>query len=123
MVELWRIAVETEFSAAHIIPGHPKCGRMHGHNYKVEVVVVGDKVDQNGFLIDFGVLKSSLNAVVGALDHTYLNDTIPKGYQPPSAENIAAHIHASLRVPPSFGVTVRVWETPHQWAEYTDKHT
>ncbi len=117
---MWRIAVDIEFSAAHIIPGHPKCGRMHGHNYKVEVSLSGDKLNQNGFLIDFGDVKSYLNTIVGLLDHTYLNDSIPKEYQPPSAENIAFYIHTSLKekIPPTLAITVRVWETPHQWAEY-----
>jgi len=93
---------------------------MHGHNYKVEVCVAGHKLDGSGFLVDFGTIKSALNALVGAIDHTYLNDTIPKPFQPPSAENIAFYIYSALKEKLSVGgdVSVKVWETPHQWAEY-----
>lgn len=93
---------------------------MHGHNYRVEVCVCGDKLDGNGFLIDFGVVKAALNSVVGVLDHTYLNESMPKQYQPPSAENIAFYIFSALRekLPLGAGSSVRVWETPNQWAEY-----
>lgn len=120
MVELWRIAIETDFAAAHTIPGHPKCGRMHGHNYRVEVCLEADRLDGNGFVLDFGVVKSALGSVVGALDHTYLNDSLPERYLPPSAENIAFYIFSELkeRLPQGRTVCVRVWETPSQWAEY-----
>ncbi len=112
--------MDVDFAAAHIIPGHPKCGRMHGHNYKVEVCLEGDTLDQNGFLVDFGVVKSTLSKIVGGLDHTYLNDSVPKEHQPPSAENLASYIYSALRdkVPATLRVSVRVWETPSQWAEY-----
>ncbi|TDI89346.1 MAG: 6-carboxytetrahydropterin synthase QueD, partial [Caldithrix sp.] len=36
---------------AHFLPGHPKCGQLHGHTYKVEVVIEGENKD--GMIIDF----------------------------------------------------------------------
>lgn len=109
-----------DFAAAHIIPGHPKCGRMHGHNYRVEVCLVSDRLDGNGFVMDFGDVKSALNKIVSALDHTYLNDSLPKEYQPPSAENLAYYFFSELKQRLPFGrvSSVKVWETQNQWAEY-----
>jgi len=47
---VFRIRVEDDF-ASHIIPGHPgKCKNLHGHTYRVEVFVKGDKLDKNDIL-------------------------------------------------------------------------
>ncbi len=74
------IRKEFHFSSAHMIVGHPKCGRMHGHNYKLEVVVMHPKhktledaeLDQMGFIIDFGVLKKIVMEIVDEVDHRYM---------------------------------------------------
>jgi len=65
-----RIEKEVNFSAGHTIPSHPKCSRMHGHNYRVIVVVEGE-VDNKGMLVDFGEIKN----IVMTLDHRYLVGT------------------------------------------------
>lgn len=72
--------IEMWFCAAHRIEGHPKCGRLHGHNYKIQVTVarpahkalgIGD-VDDMGFIIDFGVLKTFVKEATEVLDHKYM---------------------------------------------------
>ena len=61
------------FSAAHRLEGHPKCGRMHGHNYIVEVeasaVMRGDPID---WVMDFAVLDDIVRPVLDELDHRYI---------------------------------------------------
>jgi 6-pyruvoyl-tetrahydropterin synthase len=75
-----------------------------------------------GFLIDFGELKVVANNIILALDHSFLNETIPKEYQPTSAEHIAAYLHhrlsESLNDKKQLEMFIRVWETPNSWAEY-----
>ncbi len=74
------ISKEFHFSSAHMIVGHPKCGRLHGHNYKLEVVVMHPKhktledseLDEMGFIIDFGVLKKIVKEIVDEVDHRYI---------------------------------------------------
>ncbi len=74
------ISKEFHFSSAHMIVGHPKCGRMHGHNYKLEVVVmhpkhktmVDNELDEMGFIIDFGVLKKVVKEIIDEVDHRYM---------------------------------------------------
>ena len=42
-----------EFSSAHTLVGHSgPCKKMHGHNWKVEVEITGDKLDKIGMVID-----------------------------------------------------------------------
>lgn len=72
--------VESWFSSAHRVEGHPKCGRLHGHNYKL-VVCIGrpahralaiDTTDEHGFVLDFGILKPIIKDVVDLVDHRYI---------------------------------------------------
>ena len=46
-----RLGVIDYIDSAHYLPGHGKCGRVHGHTYKIEVLVEGE-VRENGMVID-----------------------------------------------------------------------
>ena len=116
---VFRIRVEASFDASHIIPGHPgKCRNLHGHSYRVEPFVTGNKLDHNGILegADFTELRKTLGEVVGRYDHMHLNDIIPDNT---TAENIAKTIFNELRDLGARGLeNVRVWESPRSYAEY-----
>jgi 6-pyruvoyl tetrahydropterin synthase/QueD family protein len=61
------------FSAAHRIEGHPKCGRLHGHNYRVTVEMSGADIPKDGMLLDFGELDKAVKPIIdGHYDHRYL---------------------------------------------------
>jgi queuosine biosynthesis protein QueD len=59
------------FSAAHRVEGHPKCGRLHGHNWTVEVDLKGP-IKSDGMVLDFGFLKPVVKKLADELDHSYL---------------------------------------------------
>jgi 6-pyruvoyl tetrahydropterin synthase/QueD family protein len=59
------------FSAAHRLEGHPKCGRLHGHNYKVQVYLQRSKLTE-GMVLDFGLLDRAVKPVIDELDHKYM---------------------------------------------------
>ena len=59
------------FSAAHFIPSHEKCGRLHGHNYRVRLGVRGES-DERGMVMDFGVLTREARALCESLDQKLL---------------------------------------------------
>jgi 6-pyruvoyltetrahydropterin/6-carboxytetrahydropterin synthase len=69
-VDGWRKGVR--FAASHIIPGHPQCGRMHGHTYAVHCVLRGEPRGAEGFIVDFNVLGAALKRVTEPLDHRML---------------------------------------------------
>ncbi|MDD1769897.1 MAG: 6-pyruvoyl tetrahydropterin synthase family protein [Methanomassiliicoccales archaeon] len=56
------------FSASHFIPGHPKCGRLHGHSYSVNLVLHGEK-GERGMILDFVPLKNALREIADEFDH------------------------------------------------------
>ena len=63
------------FSATHIIPGHYKCGRLHGHDYAINATIFGS-VGENGVIMDFISVKEFLRKIAAELDHKVL---IPLG--------------------------------------------
>lgn len=103
---------EFTFDAAHnLVRYHGKCERLHGHTYRMAVVISGTP-DDEGMLIDFTEVSSVVRErVISRLDHSYLNDIIPQ----PTAEYIAmwiwSQIEEPLRRPNCRLFEVWVWET------------
>lgn len=92
-----RLSKSFTFEAAHHLPCFPeghKCRRMHGHSFKVEVVVEGEMDPARGYLIDYGDIKRAIAPVHDALDHRCLNDI--EGLANPTAEMLAAWIWERL---------------------------
>lgn len=95
---MFELMVETTFSAAHQLKGYKgKCERLHGHNWKVQVHVAVERLNEIDIAIDFHELKRLTNEVVSTLDHTVLNEIFPFTEKNPSSENIAKWIYDSLR--------------------------
>ena len=105
------LTVKTHFSAAHRLARpdlsletnqeiYGKCARTngHGHNYHLEVSVVGQIDPRTGMLVDLGKLQEAIDTlVVEPMDHTFLNKDIPYFAQVvPTAENIAVYIAQTL---------------------------
>ena len=93
----YTITTQMTFSAAHYLRGHQgSCARLHGHNWTVEVSVTTDKLDENGFVIDFLALEDILKQTLAPFDHNSLNEVAPFDIQNPTAENIAAYIYQAI---------------------------
>ncbi|KKH50149.1 6-carboxytetrahydropterin synthase QueD [Methanosarcina sp. 1.H.A.2.2] len=107
-----RLGIIDYIDSAHYLPGHGKCGRVHGHTYKIEVVVEGE-VRDNGMVIDFYDLKKGIKETLQEYDHTLLNDLI----EFPSSEHLCQQIHSRLLERFGFSLLVRVWEGEGKWCE------
>ena len=95
---MFELKVETDFSAAHrLTMVGEKCENLHGHNWKVEVVVAGNDLDAGGVLMDFGIIKRHVRDIMATLDHKYLNELDMFQNSPPSSENIALYIAKALQ--------------------------
>lgn len=81
----WRSGIR--FDAAHFIPGHPKCGRLHGHTYALSCAIHGEPAGPEGFVVDFGVVKSAMRAVADRLDHKVLVATRANDFQVDEAKD------------------------------------
>ena len=95
---MFELMVETTFSSAHQLKGYRgKCERLHGHNWKVQVHVIAEKLNEIDIAIDFHEMKRLTNEVVSTLDHSILNEIFPFTEKNPSSENIAKWVYDSLR--------------------------
>lgn len=82
-----KIGKHFEFEASHVLPKHPgKCGRMHGHSYKLTIVIEGDVDKTTGMVMDFasvnGIVKEE---IISKYDHKHMNDF----FENPTAELMA----------------------------------
>ena len=116
---MFEVAVEHTFAAGHALRNYRgKCENVHGHNYRVRVLVRGEKLDQTGMLADFTELKRVLRAVSEPMDHVFLNDMPPFNELNPTAENMAWYICERMREAQVNVAEVTVWETDIQSATY-----
>ena len=108
-----KIAKEFKWEMSHRLPYHQgPCKNLHGHTYKLEVVVKGD-IRKDGMLMDFNELKEVVNSsILDLLDHSNLNDL----FENPTAENIASWILNELKKEiPVY--SVKLWEGHGKWVE------
>lgn len=128
------------FCAGHRLVGHEgKCQNLHGHNYVVEIYVTGEEQDAVGRILDFKLLKQSINGWLDEnWDHTFILwdqdqnglDAI-RSSEPhrvyelasnPTAENMAIHLLEDIcpQILQGTGATafkVRLWESEETCAE------
>jgi len=116
---MFEITVEGHFSAAHHLLNYDgECENQHGHNWKVEVSVKGNKLNSSNILIDFKVLKNVLNEILDKLDHKDLNEIEDFKGQSPSSEIIAQFIFNEIKKKIDKVSVVSVWETDRAKASY-----
>jgi 6-pyruvoyltetrahydropterin/6-carboxytetrahydropterin synthase len=120
---MFELMIETEFSAAHQLRCYKgKCEKLHGHNWKIQVYVLAEKLNEIDIAIDFHELKRLTGEIIAPLDHSFLNDIFPFTEKNPSSENIAKWIYDSLKKRLGGGdidlSAVTVWESETASATY-----
>lgn len=120
---MYELTVTSHFSGAHRLRYlHGKCEELHGHNWKIEVSVTSTKLNREGVVIDFTLLKQKVEKVLKTLDHTFLNDLPYFSGEEPSSENIARYIFDNLKRElkglPATLKRVTAWESENASATY-----
>jgi 6-pyruvoyltetrahydropterin/6-carboxytetrahydropterin synthase len=122
---MFEVAVEQNFASAHALRNYKgRCENVHGHNWKVRVVIEGEKLDATGMLVDFLDVKSFMGEILDRIDHQFLNEIPPFDSINPSAENIAEYFYQQLtgkfaETPVPVRIReVKIWETEIQSATY-----
>lgn len=116
---MYKISKRFDFSASHQLKGLPEthqCARLHGHNYQINVTLIGDELDEVGFIVDYGKLDGIKRYLDIFVEHEHLNDVFDFN---PTAENMAKHFYGIFKdmFPQVF--SVRVKETEKTEAVYT----
>ena len=88
-----RLEKSFRFEAAHWLPNVPKghkCGRMHGHSFRITVVIEGSIDAEIGWVMDFNLIKDAFAPLEKKLDHYCLNEI--EGLENPTSEVLAMWI-------------------------------
>jgi len=107
-----RLSKTFRIEAAHLLPRVPeghKCRRLHGHSYRIGVVVTGEVDPQTGWLMDYAEIADAFAPLFGQLDHHYLNEV--EGLENPTSEILARWIWDRLKPRLSGLVEIRIDET------------
>lgn len=124
---MYVVSVEASYDSAHFLRHYKgKCERLHGHHYVVQVTLATERLNEAGIAFDFVDVKRELRALAEELDHQNLNELPPFREVETSAENQARYLYDELkrRLPADTAealLYVRVWETPTQWAQYSER--
>ncbi|HEX2191271.1 MAG TPA: 6-carboxytetrahydropterin synthase [Longimicrobiaceae bacterium] len=123
---MYLVNVRAHYDSAHFLRSYKgKCERLHGHRYEVEACLAFEALGEGGMAYDFTDAKRHLRSIADELDHENLNDLAPFREMETSAENQARYIFEELRrrlgAEGEHLLYVRVWETPNQWAQYSEK--
>ncbi len=119
---MYELMVETDFAAAHSLREyHGKCENLHGHNWKVQIVLKAEKLDGLGMVLDFKDVKAVLNEILESFDHKNLNELVYFKETNPTTENVSKVLYAELsrKLPEEVSVRkVAVWESDRCGASY-----
>lgn len=124
---MYVVSVQAHYDSAHFLRTYQgKCEKLHGHRYVVEAALVAEELDEGGLAYDFVDIKKHLRGLADRLDHENINELPPFTEIEPSAENQARFFFDELktRMPEHMKdalLYIRVWETPTQWAQYSEK--
>ncbi|MDG4756193.1 MULTISPECIES: 6-pyruvoyl trahydropterin synthase family protein [Micromonospora] len=112
-----------DFEGGHRLPGLPpehKCSHQHGHSYEVEVILTASRLEEPGFVTDFGALAPFKAFLDTELDHHNLHEILP--FEPTSellAQFLAGWFIENLQPTiPGRLVAVCVRETARSWARF-----
>jgi 6-pyruvoyltetrahydropterin/6-carboxytetrahydropterin synthase len=123
-----RVLISKEFtfdSAHHLHCYEGKCQNLHGHTYRLQVIMSG-LTDDRGITIDFSDIKRiTKQHVIDRLDHQYLNEVLP--LMNTTAENMVVWIYEQIQAAleleyknSEVGLEeIRLWETPTSYAAIT----
>ncbi|WP_031496437.1 6-carboxytetrahydropterin synthase QueD [Bryobacter aggregatus] len=127
---MYEVIVEQQFSAAHFLKDYPgKCASVHGHNYKVQITLEGETLNELGMLTEFELIKKALAPWIDKFDHALLNEVAPFDQINPTAENLAKFfsdevenaLRQSMATASARVSYVRVFETEKCSAAYRPK--
>ncbi len=112
-----------DFEGGHRLPGLPsehRCSRQHGHSYEVEVILTAPRLEEPGFVTDFGALAPFKEFLAAELDHHNLHEILP--FEPTSellAQFLAGWFIQNVEPTiPGRLVAVGVRETRRSWARF-----
>ncbi len=121
---MYTVAVKRDFVAQHFLIGGD-WGREnlpHSHHYSVEVQLMGNNLDQHGYLVDIVDIEASLDGLVERYRDQMLNNLAEFSGLNPSIEHFARifceKMYEGIKAKTLEVVRVQIWENEIAWASY-----
>ena len=118
---MYEIFVSARFEASHrLIGDFGPATRTHGHTYRMEVLVRGENLKDDGTLYDIGALQPAVEELAASLHYRDLNEVPDLADTNTTAEAVASYCWEQLAPPLKNqgleSLTVRIWENPDAYA-------
>jgi len=109
--------------ALHQMPVEGPEGELHAHDYRIDVVVGREALDEHGMVCDLDALRAALQAIVGRIEGRDLEEIRPAEAEAVTVEVLARWAHQelvpALRRAGGDTLAVRVWESPTAFGGFT----
>jgi 6-pyruvoyltetrahydropterin/6-carboxytetrahydropterin synthase len=125
-IKMYSIAIERQFKAQHYLIGGDwgAENKIHAHQYKVEVRVKGETLDEHGYLLDIVDLEQAFEKIIACYQGRVLNDLHEFAELNPSIEHLSHILFQNLRkfinTPNIQSMRVKVWESTVAWSAYEE---
>jgi 6-pyruvoyltetrahydropterin/6-carboxytetrahydropterin synthase len=125
---MYEVYVAARFEAAHRLVGDfGPASRLHGHTYRMEAILRGQQLHNDGTLYDIGALRQAVDDLATSLDYRDLNEVPGLAHVNTTAEALADYcwewLASPLRDRGLDSLVVRIWESPDVYAARKDALT
>jgi 6-pyruvoyltetrahydropterin/6-carboxytetrahydropterin synthase len=119
----YEVGLSRNVRAFHVMPGLPGPeGQLHDHDYRIEIVVSRDQLDDRGMVCDLDVLEEALTGLTERIEGRNLEVIRPADAEAVTVEVFARWVHDTLSAPVAGAggatLAVRIWETPVAFGGY-----
>jgi 6-pyruvoyltetrahydropterin/6-carboxytetrahydropterin synthase len=119
----YEVGLSRNVRAFHIMPGLPGPeGQLHDHDYRIEIVVSRDQLDDRAMVCDLDVLEEALTGLTERIEGRNLEEIRPADAEAVTVEVFARWVHdtlsAALATAGGATLSVRIWETPVAFGGY-----
>ena len=119
----YEVGLSRSVRACHVMPGLPGPeGQLHEHDYRIEVVVSRERLDERGMVCDLDVLETAMTELTERIEGRNLEEIRPAGADAVTVEVFARWVHDTLSLVAAAAgadsLAVRVWETPMAFGGY-----
>jgi 6-pyruvoyltetrahydropterin/6-carboxytetrahydropterin synthase len=125
---VYEVGLAKDFRAWHVMPGMegPE-GQLHSHEYRLDVVISSEELDERGMVCDLDVVDSAFDQVIAIVKDQDLEMIRPPEMEAVTVEVLARWAHGELagRIPTreGMGLAVRVWESPVAFGGYASSQS
>ncbi len=121
---MYETGTALQVRAFHVMPGMPPPeGERHSHDYRLDVVVSRDDLDERGMVVDLDLLDQALRDAAAQVDGADLDRIQPADAEAVTVELFARWVHGRLADAlgqlPGVTLAVRVWESATAFGGYT----